>query len=125
MRHRLLCAGALLGSVAVSWGSAATEPPREAEPVPQYVFGQSAALNGPAGALGMEMRLGLLAAFQEVNREGGPARDQRCRGALRPRIYRRGISARGGRPGNVVKVRASYFQETAEIVAPLMAGRNE
>ncbi len=35
------------------------------------LFGQSAALSGPARALGSGMRLGLLAAFEEVNREGG------------------------------------------------------
>ena len=35
------------------------------------VFGQSAALSGPARALGAGMRLGLLAAFEEVNRTGG------------------------------------------------------
>ena len=35
------------------------------------VFGQSAALSGPARALGTGMRLGLLAAFEEVNRAGG------------------------------------------------------
>ncbi len=35
------------------------------------LFGQSAALSGPARALGSGMRLGLLAAFDEVNRGGG------------------------------------------------------
>ena len=35
------------------------------------VFGQSAALNGPAGELGRNMNLGILAAFEEANREGG------------------------------------------------------
>ncbi len=34
-------------------------------------FGQSAALGGPASALGIGMREGLLAAFEEVNRNGG------------------------------------------------------
>ncbi len=34
-------------------------------------FGQSAALGGPASALGIGMREGLLAAFEEVNRTGG------------------------------------------------------
>ncbi len=37
----------------------------------QIVFGQSAALTGPARALGQGMRLGLFAAFREVNRRGG------------------------------------------------------
>ena len=35
------------------------------------VFGQAAALNGPAAALGQDMRKGLLAAFAEANRAGG------------------------------------------------------
>ena len=35
------------------------------------VFGQSAALNGPAGELGRNMNLGIRAAFEEANREGG------------------------------------------------------
>ena len=34
-------------------------------------FGQSAALGGPASALGLGMREGLLAAFEEANRNGG------------------------------------------------------
>lgn len=35
------------------------------------VFGQAAALEGPAAALGQDMRKGLLAAFAEANRAGG------------------------------------------------------
>ena len=35
------------------------------------VFGQSAALTGPASELGLGMRQGLLAAFEEANRNGG------------------------------------------------------
>lgn len=35
------------------------------------IFGQAAALEGPAGALGSGMRLGLLAAFAEANANGG------------------------------------------------------
>jgi len=35
------------------------------------LFGQSAALTGPARELGIGRRLGLLAAFSEINREGG------------------------------------------------------
>ncbi len=37
----------------------------------RIVFGQAAALEGPAAALGRGMRLGLLAAFAEANRSGG------------------------------------------------------
>lgn len=35
------------------------------------VFGEPAAFTGPAAALGLQMRLGLLAAFDETNRKGG------------------------------------------------------
>ncbi|MEM8914629.1 MAG: ABC transporter substrate-binding protein, partial [Pseudomonadota bacterium] len=35
------------------------------------VFGQAAALDGPAAALGTGMRTGLMAAFEEANRDGG------------------------------------------------------
>ena len=35
------------------------------------VFGQSAALEGPAGELGRNMNLGIRAAFEEANRDGG------------------------------------------------------
>ncbi len=35
------------------------------------VFGQVAALEGPAGALGREMQAGIVAAFEEANRAGG------------------------------------------------------
>lgn len=37
----------------------------------RIVFGQSAAFKGPAAALGLEMRQGILAAFEEANAEGG------------------------------------------------------
>ena len=37
----------------------------------RVLFGQSAALSGPAQELGSNMRLGILAAFHEVNRRGG------------------------------------------------------
>lgn len=37
----------------------------------RIIFGQAAALEGPAGALGQGMRSGLLAAFGEANRLGG------------------------------------------------------
>ena len=39
----------------------------------KIVFGQVAALEGPAQALGQGMRQGLLAAFAEANRAGGIA----------------------------------------------------
>src|SRR5262245_24008402 len=37
----------------------------------RIVFGQSAALKGPAAALGLGMRDGIAAAFQEANATGG------------------------------------------------------
>lgn len=37
----------------------------------RILFGQSAALGGPTAELGTEMRRGILAAFEEVNRTGG------------------------------------------------------
>jgi ABC-type branched-subunit amino acid transport system substrate-binding protein len=37
----------------------------------QIVFGQSAAFDGPAAALGLGMREGILAAFNEVNAASG------------------------------------------------------
>ncbi|MCY3728753.1 MAG: ABC transporter substrate-binding protein [Nitrospira sp.] len=46
-------------------------PARAASDQETIVFGQSAALTGPARELGIGMRLGLLAAFSEVNRKGG------------------------------------------------------
>jgi ABC-type branched-subunit amino acid transport system substrate-binding protein len=37
----------------------------------RILFGQAAALSGPAASLGQDMRQGLLAAFEEANRAGG------------------------------------------------------
>jgi branched-chain amino acid transport system substrate-binding protein len=37
----------------------------------KIVFGQAAALEGPAAALGQDMRTGILAAFEEANKAGG------------------------------------------------------
>ena len=37
----------------------------------ELVFGQSAALSGPARALGQGMRIGLFAAFEAINQQGG------------------------------------------------------
>jgi branched-chain amino acid transport system substrate-binding protein len=37
----------------------------------KVVFGQAAALEGPAAALGQDMRAGILAAFEEANKAGG------------------------------------------------------
>jgi len=37
----------------------------------RVVFGQSAAFSGPARELGISMNLGIAAAFEEANRDGG------------------------------------------------------
>ena len=58
---------------ALLWVAQGTTVRAEAEHGQQktILFGQSAALTGPARELGIGMRLGLLAAFNEVNRDGG------------------------------------------------------
>lgn len=58
---------------ALLWGLAEHSAAR-AEPgvgPDRILFGQAAALTGPAASLGQDMRKGLLAAFGEVNRAGG------------------------------------------------------
>lgn len=69
----LLLAATYLASEAVE--TAAQTPPSGAETpgvsAEEVHFGQSSALDGPAKALGEGMRLGILAAFDEVNRAGG------------------------------------------------------
>ena len=62
--------------VAALVGSAFAEPdatePDSAGIYEDYIlFGQSAALSGPAGELGKNMQTGILAAFKEVNDRGG------------------------------------------------------
>jgi branched-chain amino acid transport system substrate-binding protein len=76
-RHRKYVVAVLLWLIA---GSAAAQSPAAQSPVAQassgvtaerILFGQSAALGGPAAILGTEMRRGIVAAFEEVNRAGG------------------------------------------------------
>ena len=80
-RHRKFVVAILLWLIA---GSAAAQPtntqPANGQPPgsqppgvtsDRILFGQSAALGGPAALLGTEMRTGILAAFEEVNRTGG------------------------------------------------------
>ncbi|WP_420448940.1 ABC transporter substrate-binding protein [Candidatus Palauibacter sp.] len=63
-----LAAGTLPGpSASAQQGGSATEGVY----ADSIVFGQSAALDGPAGELGRNMNLGIRAAFEEANREGG------------------------------------------------------
>jgi ABC-type branched-subunit amino acid transport system substrate-binding protein len=53
---------------ALSIGPAAAEDGVSSDTI---VFGQAAPLEGPASALGLGMRAGILAAFEEINRAGG------------------------------------------------------
>ena len=167
MRRRLLPGAWLLGLTGFATADDADAPRAEPGDAPEIVFGQSAALSGPASALGMEMRLGLLAAFEEVNRGGGVhgrhlslitlddayepeaaiantrklieeqnvfalvgAIGTPTSRAAQPVASNAGVPyiapftgaeflREAGEPANVVNVRASYFQETAEIVAML------
>ena len=59
-----------LGLIAAAPGAAAADPGVHDD---RIVFGQSAAFDGPAGALGSGMRQGIQAAFAEANRKGGVA----------------------------------------------------
>lgn len=68
MQPRRALALLLLCGLLASDPLAAAAPGVEAD---RIVFGQSAALEGPAAALGQEMRRGILAAFAEVNAAGG------------------------------------------------------
>ena len=150
--------------------SAATEQAGEAGVsgvFDDYVlFGQSAAFTGPAGELGNSMRTGILAAFNEVNAEGGVhGRELRLESLndsyeadfafsnTRDLIDKAGVFALIGAVGtptaraatpqahvagvpyiapftgaaflrdpyldNVLNLRASYYQETDEMVARL------
>ena len=63
----VLAAGLVPGPVVSQQG----ESPTEGVYADSIVFGQSAALEGPAGELGRNMHLGIRAAFEEANREGG------------------------------------------------------
>ena len=71
--------GAVLAStfaLALALAAPVLPDPARASDVPgvgedRILFGQSAALSGPAAALGQGMRLGILAAFEESNRAGG------------------------------------------------------
>jgi branched-chain amino acid transport system substrate-binding protein len=68
-----LVAGSAVGQSSVGQSSGAQ--PSAAQPpgvtAERILFGQSAALGGPAAVLGTEMRRGIVAAFEEANRAGG------------------------------------------------------
>src|SRR3990172_4750330 len=64
----------LLLSLVTAMGILHAIPAANADPgvfADKIVFGQAAALEGPAAALGKDMRVGILAAFQEANKAGG------------------------------------------------------
>lgn len=60
---------ALLGAAAAIWTHAAVAETGVSDS--EILFGQSAALTGPAEALGTGMQLGIRAAFEEANQNGG------------------------------------------------------
>jgi branched-chain amino acid transport system substrate-binding protein len=63
-----LCVATGFGVGLMSAAAVAAEPGVSDDKI---VFGQAAALAGPAGALGQDMRTGILAAFAEANGTGG------------------------------------------------------
>lgn len=66
----ILClAGGVVGGTVVS--GSAQDGSTPGVTTDRVLFGQSAALSGPAAALGQGMRLGIQAAFAEINRRGG------------------------------------------------------
>lgn len=66
MRHVMMLAAS--AALVACFGTAEAEPGVGPDAI---VFGQAAVLNGPASALGLGMKAGLEAAFDEVNRKGG------------------------------------------------------
>ncbi len=68
LRKSLRVAGATLLAATLAVGTADAETGVSADKI---VFGQAAPLDGPAAALGLGMREGLLAAFAEANKTGG------------------------------------------------------
>lgn len=155
--------------VAATTFAAAADPGVAADKI---VFGQAAPLEGPASGLGLDMRTGLRAAFEEANRAGGvkgrklelisiddgyePNKSIEATkklldedkvfalvgpvgtptsAATQPIALQQGVPfigpftgaefLRSGNPfqPNVVNVRASYFQETEEMVERLVKDR--
>lgn len=74
MRTRInspLAAAAILALSFVAPGANSSARAESGVTDSTILFGQAAALEGPAAALGTGMRAGILAAFEEVNRKGG------------------------------------------------------
>jgi branched-chain amino acid transport system substrate-binding protein len=163
LRKSLRIAGATLLTAVLAIGTADAENGVSADKI---VFGQAAPLDGPAAALGLGMREGLLAAFAEANKAGGvkghklelvsaddgyePNKsievtkkllgDDKVFALIGPvgtptSAATQPIATEGGVPfigaftgaeflrnpykGNVINLRASYFQETEEMVERL------
>jgi branched-chain amino acid transport system substrate-binding protein len=66
--HRHLSAAVVAAALFISGSGFAADPGVSSDKI---VFGQAAPLEGPAAALGVGMREGLLAAFAEANAKGG------------------------------------------------------
>ncbi len=161
---------ALLAAALPGWAAGAAGPAGGAEhgiSAERVLFGQSAAFSGPARELGLNMRLGIAAAFAEVNAAGGvhgrrldlisldDAYEPEAAVANTVRLTKeRGVFALIGSVGtptsrsavpvaaaagvpyvapftgaeflrdpklrNVVNLRASYYQETEEMVRRLI-----
>jgi ABC-type branched-subunit amino acid transport system substrate-binding protein len=67
-RHPLRCTAVASIFTFLAAGAYAGDPGVSADKI---LFGQSAALSGPASALGLGMRTGIEAAFKEINAQGG------------------------------------------------------
>ncbi len=68
MQKRLFLSAVTAIGLLSAYLPAIAEPGVSADKI---VFGQAAALDGPAAALGQDMRTGILAAFEEANKAGG------------------------------------------------------
>jgi ABC-type branched-subunit amino acid transport system substrate-binding protein len=68
MQKLLLFSAVTALALVANHASVSADPGVSADKI---VFGQAAALEGPAAALGQDMRTGILAAFEEANKAGG------------------------------------------------------
>ena len=73
LRRPLLSAAVLMASLATAFGLGCADngPSYQGISDDEILFGQSAVISGPSQELGKGMRLGIEAAFHEVNRVGG------------------------------------------------------
>ena len=68
LSKRFALVGAFMASFAMAGSPALGEDGVAADTI---LFGQAAVLSGPASALGLGMKAGMNAAFDEINKEGG------------------------------------------------------